>query len=308
MLKTDNLAEFAAIIDAGSISEAARTLEVGRTSLSRRLSQLEARLGVRLLHRETRRLTLTPAGEELYRRAQRVIVDVDAAWDSVRKLDATPRGPLRVSVPDARLAAADLFVTFAEDFPEVRLEVTMTARHVDLIGEGIDVAIRFGAVTNESLVTRKLSTTTSLLVASPAYLRRRGVPSSPRQLADHDCIVGFAGERTPALSWPLLPHGSIRIPARFCAEDIGLRVAAAERGLGIALVPRALIADQLGSQRLLPVLEDQIGIETPMNLVFVDRSLMPPAMRVFIDRAVEFFLRNVEPARNPNSLGVVDSE
>jgi LysR family transcriptional activator of dmlA len=296
MLKADNLTEFAAVVDAGSISEAARALDVGRTSLSRRLSQLEARLGVRLLHRETRRLTLTPAGEELYRRAQRVVVDVDAAWESVRKMDATPRGPLRVSVPDARLAAADLFVTFAQDFPEVRLEVTMTYRHVDLIGEGIDVAIRFGPVANESLVTRKLSTTTSLLVASPVYLQRRGIPSTPRQLADHDCIVGFAGERTPALTWPLLSGGSIRIPARFCAEDIGLRVAAAERGLGIALVPRALIAEQLGAQHLLPVLEDQVGVDTPMNLVFVDRTLMPPAMRVFIDRAVAFFSKQVEMA------------
>ncbi len=306
MLKADNLTEFAAIIDAGSISEAARALEVGRTSLSRRLSQLEARLGVRLLHRETRRLTLTPAGEELYRRAQRVVVDVDSAWESVRKMDAKPRGPLRISVPDARLAAADLFVTFAQDFPEVRLEVTMTYRHVDLIGEGIDVAIRFGTVANESLVTRKLSTTTSLLVASPAYLQHRGAPSTPTQLADHKCIVGFAGERTPALTWPLLSGGSIRIPARFCAEDIGLRVAAAERGLGIALVPRALITEQLRAQHLLPVLEDQVGVDTPMNLVFVDRTLMPPAMRVFIDRAVAFFSKQVETALHPNSFDVVD--
>jgi DNA-binding transcriptional LysR family regulator len=306
MLKADNLTEFAAVVDAGSISEAARALDVGRTSLSRRLSQLEARLGVRLLHRETRRLTLTPAGEELYQRAQRVVVDVDAAWESVRKLDATPRGPLRVSVPDARLAAANLFVRFAEDFPEVRLEVTMTARHVDLIGEGIDVAIRFGNVANESLVTRKLSTTTSLLVASPAYFQRRGMPSTPRQLADHDCIVGFAGERTPALTWPLLSGGSIRISPRFCAEDIGLRVVAAERGLGIALVPRALIAEQLGAQHLLPVLEDQVGVDTPMNLVFVDRTLMPPAMRVFIDRAVAFFSKQVETTRRPSSFDVVD--
>jgi len=291
MLSADSLTEFAAVVEAGSISEAARELGVGRSNLSRRLSLLEVRLGVRLLHRETRRLALTPAGEELYRRGQRVAADVDAAWDSVRQLDDIPRGPLRVSVPDERLAKADLFVQFAADFPEVRLEVSMTSRHVDLIGEGIDVAIRFGKITNESLVTRKLSTTTSLLCASPTYLQRRGVPRTAKQLARHDCIVGFAGERTPALSWPLLSGGSIRVQARFCAEGIDLQVAAAERGLGIALLPQALVIEQLGARRLLPVLQDQVGVDTPMNLVFVVRDLMPPAMRVFIDRAVVYFAK-----------------
>jgi len=160
---------------------------------------------------------------------------------------------------------------------------------VDLIGEGIDVAIRFGNVANESLVTRKLSGTTSLLCASPAYLQRRGTPRTPKQLAQHDCIVGFAGERIPALTWPLLSGGSIRVPARFCAEGIDLRVAAAERGLGIALIPHALVAEQMRTGQLLPVLEDQVGVDTPMNLVFVDRNLMPPGMRLFIDRAAEFF-------------------
>lgn len=291
MLSADSLTEFAAIVEAESISEAARELGVGRSNLSRRLSLLEARLGVRLLHRETRRLTLTPAGEELYKRGRRVAADVDAAWASVRQLDGTPRGPLRVSVPDEKLAKADLFLQFAADFPEVRLEVSMTSRHVDLIGEGIDVAIRFGKITNESLVTRKLATTTSILCASPIYLQRSGVPRTTEQLARHDCIVGFAGERTPGLTWPLLSGGSIRVQARFCAEGIDLRVAAAERGLGIALIPRALVAEQLMAGKLLPVLENHVGVETPMNLVFVDRDLMPPAMRVFIDRVVAHFTK-----------------
>lgn len=288
MPSLDRLQEFAAIVDAGSVSSAARALGLPRTSLSRRLSALESELGVRLMHRQTRRLVLTPAGEELYRRASRVVAEGDAAWASLRQLDGAPRGSLRVSVPDDRMAKAGLFVEFAEEFPAVRLEVSVTPRHVDLVAEGVDVAVRFGPVINESLIVRHLWSTRSSLVASAAYLERRGVPSSADALTNHDCIVGFGGGRAPERNWPLLRGGSIPVSARFASSGIDLRIAAVERGLGIALLPRGAVTRQLREGTLVPVLEDFVGLETPLNLVFVDREFMPPRMRLFIDRATEY--------------------
>lgn len=288
MPSADRLREFLSIIDEGSISSAARELDVPRATLSRRLSELESTLGVRLLHRGTRRLVLTPAGEELHRRARRVVAETEAAWASVRQLDDRPRGPLRVSIPDTRAAEAELFLAFAEDYPEVRLEVSTDTRHVDLVAEGIDVAVRFGPVQDESLVARRLWVTRSLLVAAPAYLERRGAPKSTEALSDHDCITGFAGTSTPARRWPLIEGGHVAIAPRFSAASISLRLAAVERGLGIALLPTGAMQAQLRAGSLVPVLEGIVGAETPASLVFVDREFLPPRVRLFIDRAVEF--------------------
>jgi DNA-binding transcriptional LysR family regulator len=285
----DRLCEFVAIVDAGSVSEAARALQLQRTSLSRRLSALETELGVRLMHRQTRRLVLTPAGEELYGRASRVVSEARAALEAVRLLDDVPRGSLRVSVPDDRMAHAGLFVRFAEEFPFVRLQVSLTPRHVDLVAEGIDVALRFGRVTNESLVVRHLWSTHSLAVASPAYLERRGTPRRAAALAEHDCIVGFGGGENPVSAWPLLSGGSTPVFARFATSALDLTISAAERGLGLALLPKGAVYKQLRKGSLVPVLEDVVGSETPLNLVFVDREFMPPPMRLFIDRAIAYF-------------------
>ena len=288
-LSLDRLREFVAIVDAGSVSEAARTLQIQRTSLSRRLTALEAELGVRLMHRQTRRLVLTRAGEELYGRASRVVSEAQAALEAVRLLDDVPRGSLRVSVPDDRMAHADLFVGFAEEFPSVSLQVSLTPRHVDLVAEGIDVAIRFGRITNEALVVHHLWSTHSLPVASPAYLQRRGIPRRAEALVEHDCIIGFGGGENPLRAWPLLDGGSTPVSARFATSSLGLTISAAERGLGLALLPRGAVSKQLREGSLVSVLEDVVGSETPLNLVFVDREFMPPPMRLFIDRAVAYF-------------------
>lgn len=289
MLRADRLQDFVAIVDAGSVSSAARALGVPRATLSRRLSGLERALGVRLVHRSTRRLVLTTAGEELYRRARRVVADTDAAWAAVRQLDDTPRGPLRVSVPADHARVRELFLRFCEDYPEVRLEVSTSSRHVDLVGEGIDVAVRFGAIADPSLVARRLWSTRSIAVASPKYLKAHGTPRRAEELEAHDCIVGFAGETVPARAWPLRGGGTIPVRVRLACSDLGLRVDAARRGLGIALLPERAIEAELAKKKLRIVLEDVVGTETPASLVFVDREFTPPQVRAFIDRATAFF-------------------
>lgn len=289
MPSADRLQEFIAICDEGSVSSAARALGLPRATLSRRLAELERDLGVRLTHRGTRRMVLTPAGEALYQRARRVVADTEAAWAAVRHLDDVPRGPLRVSVPDANAATSALFVDFALDHPEVKLEVSATSRHVDLVAEGIDVAVRFGPVSDPSLISRRLWTTRTMAVASPAYLEAHGEPETPQELARHDCIVGFAGETSPSPTWPLLDGSHVTVNARFASSGIGLRIEAARRGLGIALLPRGAIGADLQRGTLRPVLPDVVGSESPASLVFVDREFLPAQVRLFIDRAVAFY-------------------
>lgn len=289
MLSADRLQDFVVVADAGSISAAARQLELPRATLSRRLSGLEQALGVRLIHRSTRRLVLTPAGEELYRRARRVVSDTDAAWAAVRQLDDTPRGPLRVSVPGGSAADRELFIAFARDHPEVRLEVSTSPRHVDLVAEGIDVAVRFGAITDPSLIARRLWTSRSIAVATPPYLHARGVPKSPDELQQHDCIVGFAGESVPERTWPLTDGSRAAVHARLASSGLDLRIDAVRAGLGIGLVPEPLVRRDLDEHRLQVVLPGIVETETPAHLVFVDREFLPPQVRAFIERATEFY-------------------
>lgn len=290
-LSADRLREFVTTVQQASVSAAARALGIPRSTLSRRLSSLESHLGVRLMHRKTRSLVLTPAGEKLYTHGRRVVSDTEAAWAAVRRLDDVPRGPLRVSTPDSTTAFADLFVTYAHDYPEVQLEISINPRHIDLIAEGIDVAIRFGEVHDPSLIVRRLWTIRSLAVASPGYLKTHGTPQTPADLAFHQCIVGFDGRDSPSRSWPLRAGGTVSVPPRLATTAMSLRVAAAVRGLGIAVIPEELIRNALDADQLRIVLEDDIGTDTPCNLVFADREFMPPQVRVFIDRAVEFLSR-----------------
>jgi len=288
MPSADRLREFVAIVEAESISQGAFELGIPRATLSRRLSELEQELGVRLLHRDTRNLNTTEAGEELYRRARRVVADTDAAWASVERKDQTPRGPLRVSVPGTSRDMAELFVSFAKDYPEVRLEVSTSSRHVDLVSEGIDVAIRFGEVKDGSLVARRLFTTQSIAVASCEYLEAHGHPANLEDLRHHSLIAGYGGDATPVRHWPLLDGGQVAVTPSFASSTMMLQLAAVRRGVGIALLPRAPLEAELSSGQLLLVLPHLIGVTHPASLVFVDREFMPAQVRLFIERATKF--------------------
>lgn len=288
MPNSERLREFLCVTDEGSISSAARVMGIPRPTLSRRLGELEGELGVRLMHRQTRRLVLTPAGEELQRRARRVVAELDAVWDSVRRLDGQPRGPLRVSIPENHETYTRLFVDYAQAHPEVRLEISVDARHVDLVAEGIDVGIRAGAVRDPSLVARRLWTTRSVVVAAPEYLSLRGMPTEAAHLSEHDCITGHSENQARERPWPLVGGGEVSVRCRFAASSIRTRLEAAKRGIGLALVPLPLVEDELASGELRMVLDGVVGRSTPISLVFVDREFLPQRVRAFVDMAVVY--------------------
>ncbi len=289
----DGLTDFVAIVDAGSVSAAARALDVPRATLSRRLARLEDRLGVRLVHRTTRKLAPSPAGEELYRRAERILAEVREAEEAIRRLDGVPRGRLRVSsVPIGQeMRIADLFLTFLERWPEVELELSSTARHVDLVAEGFDCALRGGVVRDQGLVARTIRTSRVCAWASADYLDRHGAPAGVDDLANHECLRSFdAISGRPASRWPCLDGSSILVSGRLVSSEMGLLVRAVMLGHGIALVPEEVL-DSIaaeGRHRLVPVLPDTLGLRGRVSIVYPEREHLDPKVRAFVDHAVAF--------------------
>lgn len=283
------LPDFIAVVEASSISEAARALGTPRASLSRRLAHLEGVVGVRLIHRSTRRLVLTRAGEELYRRARLVVRDAGEALDAVRRHDDRPRGLLRVSVPPVLGdAVTGGLSAFLRAWPEVELEVLATTRHVDLVGERFDCALRAGTVYDGALVARKLWDAELLAVASPAYLQR-GAPADVDALTSHDLLLGYTAGEVPERAWPLRDGGRVALRGRLVTNDLNVRVHAALDGLGVALLPLALVEEAIAEGRLVPVLRDVVGARSSLSLVYPERNWLDPKVRAFIDHMAAWF-------------------
>lgn len=294
-MQTDELPEtaefltFARTVEARSISKAARELGVPRPTVGRRLARLEEKLGVRLLRRTTRTMTLTDAGEALYARARAVLAAVRDAESSVRRSDDAVRGMLRVSVPPMGSESfAAMIADFAARYPDVRLELDSTTRHVDLVGGGYDVAMRAAAQLPPGLIARNIARSRVIAVASPAYLERRGTPKRPAELAKHACLSGFALGEHPATHWPLLRGGRVRVEAEVATNEIRLLRDLAVRGRGIALLPLQLVYDDVVSGALVPVLPGRLGGETLVAVVYVDREFVAPAVRAFVDAVVQW--------------------
>jgi len=284
----DGLTDFVAIVEAGSVSAAARLLDVPRATLSRRLTRLEDRLGVRLVHRTTRKLAPSPAGEELYRRAGQILAQVREAEQAIRRLDGVPRGRLRVSaVPlgrDPRIL--ELFLTFLDRYPEVELELSTTARHVDLVAEGYDCALRGGVVRDQGLVARTLRTSRTMAFASPDYLERHGEPRTVDDLTDHECIRTFdpITER-PMSRWPCLDGNHVVVHGRLATSELSLVARSIARGDGIGMVPSEVIHPE--DQRwLVPVLPEVLGVHGRVSVVYPEREHLDPKVRAFVDHAV----------------------
>lgn len=268
---------FVAVVEEGGISAASRRLALSRPTLSRRLASLESELGVRLLHRSTRQVVPTPAGEELYRRARRIIADAREARLAVARLDGVPRGLLRVSVPPGPLLGPT-FDRFLAAWPEVELEVVATVRHVDLVSEGFDVALRAGSLSDPSLIARILWRRRRVVFASADYVAAHGLPSTVSQLSKHVCIRGFDRGEVPQRSWPLRDGGQVAVSGRFTTNDLRFAIDACQNGLGLALMPESM-GDAVG---LVPVLPDLVGDSTSLSVVYPSRELLDSKVRAFV--------------------------
>jgi DNA-binding transcriptional LysR family regulator len=282
-LENLELLAFTAAVEAASLSRAAAELGVPRATLGRRLARLEERLGARLLHRTTRSLTITDAGEALYRHARIALDAVAEAEATVRRSDATVRGSLRVALPPVVGAAfLDLLAEFAAAHPHVRLQAHSSTRLVDLRRDGYDVALRASGHFEPGLVARTLARFEFLAVASPAYLAARGAPASPRDLRQHRCLMGFARGELPETHWTAAGR-RVRLEGAFFSNSPAMLVRGAERGLGIALVPSLAVQGQLERGELVVVLPGVLRSEGRIAVVYLERELVPPPVRAFVD-------------------------
>lgn len=291
-LETAELLAFTRVAESRSVSRAAAELRVPRATIGRRLARLESRLGVRLIKRTTRRITLTDAGERMYTHARAVLDAVARATECVRGGDEVLRGDLKVSVPPMHSPSFRNFVVgFARDNPGVRVFMHSSSQYVDLAGAGYDVALRASTRLDPGLVARVVARSDLLAVASPAYLKANGTPRSLADLKRHKCLVIFSRGEVPDTHWPLRSGKRVRVDGTFFSNDPELLMAAAQGGLGIAIVSSILATEALADGSLVPVLPKVLGGEARLSIVYAERELLPPQVRAFVDA-----LGKIEPA------------
>jgi DNA-binding transcriptional LysR family regulator len=290
MDRLDELIIFVAIVDAGSLVSAARRLRRSPPAVTRALRSLEDRIGTRLVERTTRRLAPTEAGTALAERARALLADYDEALAGVSQ--APIRGMLRITAPVqfGRRHVAPIVSVFLNEYPEVQVELSLNDRNLDLIEEGLDLAVRIGALADSSLVARQVGSVRRVVVASPAYLALRGAPRTPQELVNHDTIFGMA--RSSAREWRFGPSAQgavVRLAPRFLVDDIDAQLQSAQAGRGIARVLSYQVTEQLAAGSLVRVLQDFEPQPLPVQLVTSSRSHMAPKLRAFIDCAVKTF-------------------
>lgn len=288
----DALRDFMAVVEAGGVSAGAKRLKLPKQTVSRRLLSLEADLGIRLFDRSNRALRLTPEGALLQERAQRLLADFDETRRALIDLASAPAGLVRVSAPVllgqtvlGRLAARVL-----AKHPDMRLEVVLSDRRIDLIEDGFDVAIRVGKHDDSSLVGRVFARAATILVASPGTIARHPRVRHPQDLARVPCIT--FGDAGPAAEWTLQRDDvteTVNVRGQLTASSIQLCFDAACEGAGFASVPAYIAADAIRSGKLQHVLPKWRTGEVEMRLLYSTRRFMSPRLRAFIDVALETF-------------------
>jgi DNA-binding transcriptional LysR family regulator len=280
----NEIAVFTRVVQAGSFTAAAKVLGMPKSTVSRKVSDLEERLNARLLQRTTRKLSLTDAGRTYFDYGVRIVNEVEAAETAVGSLQDRPRGLLRVTVGLNAQWLGDILADFMKRNPEVQLEVLSTGRNVDLIEERFDVAIRAGTLADSSLVARKLGNATRFLVASPAYLKKRRRPRTPEDLRDHDCLVFGSGSIAVDLQLDSREQSvRVAISARLLVSDFDIVHAAAMAGLGIAILPAFRCVEDLRAHRLERVLRDWAPPATPVHVVYPTARHLSAKVKTFVE-------------------------
>jgi len=292
MDRLDAYAVFVKVVEAGSFSAAARELGVTQPTVSKRVAALEAALGAALLHRTTRRLQVTAAGERLYESARRVLDEVARGEAEVRRLDLTPAGELRVNLPVAfgQTCVVPHVASFLTEHPDVTVDLRFAERYVDLLEEGVDLLLRIGRPPAGSMVARRLGVTERVVVAAPAYLAARGTPEHPHQLAAHDALV-YANNRA-GTRW-VFRRGdadySVRVEPRVRSDYGGSLRTLAREGHGLALLASWFVADELASGSLVRVLSDYAVPRLDVLAIYPSRRFLPFRARRFIEHLAKRF-------------------
>mgnify|MGYP001195826740 CR=1 FL=1 len=281
---------FTAAVDLGSFSAAGRALGLTPSAVSRTIDRIETRLGVRLLLRSTRALTLTAEGRSYLQAARRILADLNDVEQQIAD-QGTPRGRLRISAAQShgRLCVVPLLGEFMRLYPNILVDIALTDTLVDVAGGQADVAIRFGPLADSGLVARKLGETGRVIVASPDYLARAGTPRVPEDLHHHNCL-NFNFRRVEPI-WPFRRDGedfALSVKGTIEANSGETLGELAVQGIGIARVGRFSVAAEIEEGRLVPLLEDyNPGDVEHIHAVFVGGGNIPARIRVFVDFLVD---------------------
>ena len=295
MDRFDALQAFARVVEAGSFTKAAQTLHMSKTTVTQLVQQLEARLRVKLLNRTTRQVKITPDGAAYYERVVRLLADLEDADTSLSSALAAPKGRLRVDVPSplARLILMPALPAFHARYPEIQLDMGVSDRVVDLIGDNVDGVLRGGEVTDPSLVVRHVGDLRLGVYAAPVYLERAGTPLHPNELIDtHHRTVGFLRSRSGKVA-PITMRREdehVEVQGRYvvAVDDGNAYLAAGLAGMGVLWLPQYMAAAHVAQGELVPLFEDGWQFDPmPMYIAFPPNRHVSAKLRAFIDWVVE---------------------
>lgn len=299
MDRFDAMQAFARVVESGSFTKAAETLHISKTSVTQLVQQLEARLRVKLLNRTTRKVNLTADGALYYERVLRLLDDLAEAETSLSGASAVPRGRLRVDVPSplARMILMPALPAFHARYPEIQIDMGVSDRIVDLIGEKVDCVVRGGELTDQSLMARRVGDLQLGVYAAPSYLQRLGTPAHPRELEDSQHrIVGFLWARTgKALPYAMHRAGeSIHIQGRYvlAVDDGNAYLAAGLAGMGVLWLPAYMSAPHVAQGELLPLFEEWRLDPMPLYVAFPPNRHISIKLRVFIEWVAELMVQH----------------
>ncbi|MFT2145661.1 LysR substrate-binding domain-containing protein [Klebsiella pneumoniae] len=305
MDRFDAMRAFARVVEAGSFTKAAQTLHVSKTTVTQLIQQLESRLRVRLLHRTTRKLGVTPDGAVYYERVIRLLADMEDAENSLSSAAMTPRGRLRVDVPSplARLILVPALPAFHARYPDIQIDMGVSDRVVDLIGDNVDCVLRGGQITDQSLIARHVGDLQIGVYVAPSYVERLGAPAHPRELQNTDhCIVGFLSSRTSKIDPLVLCSENERIEITgnylLAVDDGNAYLEAGLVGLGVIALPNYMAAAHQAVGALIPLFTQWRISPMPLYLAFPPNRHVNAKLRVFIDWIVELMEQHVPIANN----------
>ena len=282
------LQAFARVVELGGFTKAADSLQLSKTTVSDLVRSLEKHLGVRLLQRTTRRVTVTPDGAAFHERCVQILADLDEAEAAVMQARIAPKGRLRVDMPGglARLFIIPRLPEFLARYPGLRLELGMGHRPVDLLEEGIDCVVRFGVQPDSSLVARRVGTMTSVCCASPEYLREHGIPRTPEELSAHRCVNYVSNRTGRVLDWEFARDGQkvqLTLDGVLAVYDHDAYLVAGLMSFGIVKVANYMARPYLESGELMQVLTDWTAEQVPISVMYPQSRHLSAKVRIFVD-------------------------
>lgn len=284
----NEMAIFVRVVESGSFTGAAKALGLPKSTVSRKITQLEERLGVRLIQRTTRSLSLTDTGSAYNEQCSRILSDIEDANLAVTEMQSTPRGTLRITaaVVFGSTVLPDLIAEYMELHPQINIELILSDQVLDLVQEGIDVAFRIGDLEDSSLIGRNLGHAKAIICASPEYLAKHGKPTHPDQLSDHQ-IISTSGWTQWALKSPDNKEVSITVKPRLKVNDISSLYTLALAGVGIAPLPLIIAASSVKERKLTPVLCDWPFGSYSIHALYASNRHLSAKVRSFVDFVID---------------------